>query len=85
MNLSIPLYIEEHKIPHQPNPQFVLRPLFFAAPREVSQQLSAGMSKVAREIRKVLDGFTEMPRQEGLIPWTFSPPLTGPRRCKFGP
>jgi ATP-dependent Clp protease ATP-binding subunit ClpA len=75
MNLSIPLYIEEHKIPHQPSPQFVLRPLFFAAPREVNQQLSAGMSKVAREIRKVLDGFAEAPRQEGMIPWTFSPPL----------
>jgi ATP-dependent Clp protease ATP-binding subunit ClpA len=75
MNLSIPLYIEEHKIPHQPNPQFVLRPLFFPAPREVGQQLSSAMSKLAREIRKLLDNLAEMPRQETLVPWTFSPPL----------
>ncbi len=75
MNLSIPIYIEEHKVPGSPSPRFTLRPLFIAKPAEVAQQLSGGMSKLARKIREILDQLASAPRQEELIPWTFSPAL----------
>jgi ATP-dependent Clp protease ATP-binding subunit ClpA len=76
MNLAIPVYIEEHKVPQDPIPQFRLRPVFFAAPFKLSRQLSSGMTKLAQAVRQVLDSLAVLPRQEMLIPWTFSPALS---------
>ena len=75
MNLTIPVYIEEHKVADDPNPQFRLRPLFFAGPVKGGRQLSAGMSKLAQAVRHHLDQLGQKARQEELIPWTFSPAL----------
>src|SRR3954447_26997903 len=75
MNLAIPVYIEEHKVAGDPNPQFRLRPLFFPGPEKVSRQLSAGMSKLAQAMRHELDARASQPRQESLIPWTFAPEM----------
>jgi ATP-dependent Clp protease ATP-binding subunit ClpA len=75
MNLTIPIYIEEHKVPDDPSPQFHLRPLFFPEPAKVSRQLSTGMSKLAQAVRQLLDAIATRPRQDELIPWTFSPTL----------
>src|SRR4051812_34821524 len=79
MNLTIPVYIEEHKLPGEANPQFTLRPLFFPAPERSARQLSAGMSKLAQAVRHHLDSLGSKPRQEELIPWTFSPALAEQR------
>jgi ATP-dependent Clp protease ATP-binding subunit ClpA len=38
-------------------------------------QLSSVMSKLAREVRRGLDALADGARQEGLVPWTFSPVL----------
>lgn len=73
MNLAIPVYIEEHKVPQDPVPQFRLRPVFFSAPFKLSRQLSSGMTKLAQAVRHELDSLAILPRQEKLIPWTFSP------------
>src|SRR6476469_9053661 len=51
MNLTIPVYIEEHKVPDDPSPQFRLRPLFFPGPVKGGRQLSAAMSKLAQAVR----------------------------------
>ena len=75
MNLVIPVYIEEHKLPGEASPQFTLRPLFFEGPAKLARQLSAGMSKLAQAIRHQLDSLGGAARQEELIPWTFSPAL----------
>ncbi|MDB5322104.1 MAG: ATP-dependent Clp protease ATP-binding subunit [Phycisphaerales bacterium] len=76
MNLTIPVYIEEHKVADDPNPQFRLRPLFFAGPIKGGRQLSAGMSKLAQAVRHELDALAVQPRQDALIRWTFSPALS---------
>jgi ATP-dependent Clp protease ATP-binding subunit ClpC len=76
MNLPIPVYIEEHKRPRDANPEYRLRPLFFTSPVKVSRQLSSGMTKLAQAVRQELDSIAVRPRQEGLVPWTFSPELT---------
>src|SRR4051794_24588866 len=75
MNLAIPVYIEEHKLPGEASPQFTLRPLFFTAPVKSARQLSGGMSKLAQAVRHHLDQLGQKARQEELIPWTFSPAL----------
>jgi ATP-dependent Clp protease ATP-binding subunit ClpC len=82
MNLLIPVYIEEHKLPGEASPQFTLRPLFFKAPAKSARQLSAGISKLAQAIRNHLDEFAQEPIQHSLIPWTFSPALAE-HRVKF--
>lgn len=76
MNLAIPVYIEEHKVPQDPVPQFRLRPVFFGAPFKLSRQLSSGMTKLAQAVRHELDSLAVLPRQEKLIPWTFSPQMS---------
>jgi ATP-dependent Clp protease ATP-binding subunit ClpA len=76
MNLTIPVDIEEYKVPEDPSPQFRLRPLFFPGPVKGGRQLSAGMSKLAQAVRHELDALAVQPRQEALIPWTFSPALS---------
>src|SRR5437016_4298742 len=83
MNLAIPIYVEEHRIPDDPHPQFRLRPLFFAAPIKMGRQLSTAMSKLAQAVRNELDSLAVRPRQAGLIPWTFSPALVE-RNLKIG-
>jgi len=75
MNLSIPIYVEEHKIRDDPHPQFRLRPLFFPSPAKVGRQIATAMSKLAQAVRGELDALGREPRQERLIPWTFAPPL----------
>jgi ATP-dependent Clp protease ATP-binding subunit ClpA len=75
MNLSLPVYIEERKVAGEPRPVFVLRPLFFEAPRATGRQLSAGLSKLAQLVRNHLDAIANAPRQDDLVPWTFAPPL----------
>jgi ATP-dependent Clp protease ATP-binding subunit ClpA len=75
MNLAIPVYIEEHKLPGEASPQFTLRPLFFESPSKSARQLSAGMSKLAQAVRNDLDALGGRARQEELIPWTYSPVL----------
>lgn len=75
MNLALPVYVEEHKVPGQPAPQFLLRPLFFTAPHESGPVLSTVLAKLAREIRKRLDALADAPRHDELIPWTFAPDL----------
>jgi ATP-dependent Clp protease ATP-binding subunit ClpA len=76
MNLAIPVYIEEHKLPGEASPQFTLRPLFFESPTKSARQLSGGMSKLAQAVRHRLDSLGSQPRQAELIPWTFSPALS---------
>lgn len=83
MNLTIPVYIEEYKVPDDPNPLFRLRPLFFPGPVKGGRHLSAGMSKLAQAVRHELDALAVQPRQEALIPWTFSPVLSE-RKVSFG-
>src|SRR5438046_800509 len=82
MNLLIPVYIEEHKLPGEASPQFTLRPLFFKAPAKSARKLSAGMSKLAQAIRNRPDAVAQEPLQHQLIPWTFSPALSE-HRLKF--
>lgn len=73
MNLALPVYVEEHKVPGQSATQFVMRPLFFTAPHESGPVLSTVLGKLAREIRKQLDALGIGPRHDALIPWTFTP------------
>jgi ATP-dependent Clp protease ATP-binding subunit ClpC len=82
MNLAIPIYIEEHKVAGDPTPQFRLRPLFFEQPLKAARQLAMGMSKLAQAMRQRLDALATQPRQEEMIPWTFSPALSE-ARVKF--
>ena len=75
MNLSIPIYVEEHKVPGGPGSRFVLRPVFSPVPTESGPQLSSAVSKLARKIRDRLDDIAHAPLQGDLIPWTFAPAL----------
>ncbi|MEZ0264209.1 MAG: AAA family ATPase, partial [Phycisphaerae bacterium] len=75
MNLSIPIYVEEHKVPGSPQSRFVLRPAFATEPSESGPQLSSAVSKLARKLRDLLDKLAHAPLQGDLIPWTFAPTL----------
>jgi ATP-dependent Clp protease ATP-binding subunit ClpA len=73
MNVTVPLYVEERRGKGQPAPMFAVRPLFHPLPQRQADQLSRALSKLAQDLRKLLDGLARQPRQDVLADWTFNP------------
>ena len=76
MNLTIPLYVEERRVPSAPSPLFVVRPLFFDYPSRQADLLSRATTKLAADLRQVLEGLGKQMRHDELARWTFSPDIT---------
>ena len=75
MKLTIPLYVEEHRPKGAAAPTFAVRPLFFEAPVQRGEQLNRVVSKLAGDVRRLLDGLGSEPRHDALAEWTFCPEL----------
>src|SRR4051812_30941624 len=75
MNLSIPLYVEERRVPDMPTPTFFVRPLFFEGPFRASDLLSRATTKLASDLRQWLDKLGKNPRHDDLAEWTFAPDI----------
>src|SRR5688500_20076066 len=75
MNVTVPIYVEEHRPAGAPAPLFRVRPLFFDNPVRESEHLGRAISKLAQQLRRDLDALARAAVQRELADWTFSPLL----------
>lgn len=75
MNLTVPIYVEERKRPGQPVPEYSVRPLFFSHPVRKDELLSRALTKLAGDLRALLDNLGRDMRHDALARWSFLPDI----------
>lgn len=75
MNIRVPIFVEQRDVPDTPRPVFIVRPLLCPAPQRHGEELNRALTKLAQDLRKLLDGLARQPKQEFLAQWTFSPTI----------
>jgi ATP-dependent Clp protease ATP-binding subunit ClpA len=76
MNLTVAIYVEERKRAGQPVPEYAVRPLFARHPVRRDELLSRALSKLAGELRGMLDALGRDLRHDALARWAFLPDLS---------
>ena len=79
MNLTVPIYVEERKRPGQTVPEYSVRPLFFSHPVRKDELLSRALTKLAGDLRSLLDSLGREMRHDELARWSFLPDMTEKR------
>ncbi len=74
MNFVIPIYVERSA--DSPVPVFTARPLFFPAPSRQGDNLQRVMTRLALELKKLLDQLGKEARHEELAAYSFAPDLS---------
>ncbi len=74
MNFVIPVYVERSA--DSPVPVFTARPLFFPAPSRQGDNLQRVMTRLALELKKLLDQLGKEARHEELAAYSFAPDLS---------
>jgi len=81
MDITVPVYIETMVTTPGKPPDYVVRPLYFAAPETRSPFLQSALNKLTHRLREMLVELGKVQRHDALAAWTYCPEVKT-KRCE---